>query len=633
MDMEEPIWSPTIFTKNRDRLQRTVAIKLISAGGGGSTPEDRGRLLDEARAASGLTHPHICTIYEVGEIGSRAFIAMEYVEGQPLSESVPHDGLRIETVVRYGVQVADALAHAHERGTIHRDLKTANIVISTDGGAKVLDFGIARRVEPHGTDMATRSVDIAEAGTLVGTLAYIAPEALLGQQADPRSDIWSFGVVLYEMATGGLPFKGRNEFELTATILRAPARPFPAGVPPLLRAIILHCLAKEPSQRYQRAGEARAALEAIQSDISALPTVVPVPRARALLPVIAAILVAALAAGWMLLRDRGEPPARIAADGQLTRLVSSDNRTSDPALSPDGRMLAYVLETRDGRVDLYVGRVSGGARIQLTNDEAREASPRFSPDGERLAFTRRTGPDSVPEIRIIPALGGDAIATIPQASFPAWSPDGRRLAYLRREGAGNVALTVAALDGSEGSALLLSDSVYPFLRNPAWSPDGRNIAIVRGTGGIAGEIWLVPAEGGPPRRVLDEPASVFSDWPVFTRDQRGLVHASNRGGATNIWFVPLDGGGPLRLTTGSGSDESPSIAEDGTIAFVNSRWRNTLEVHDLSSGSTRMLLTHTPFLWAPAISPSGRQIGSAAAKWMGAGTSGRSASTAVRRVS
>ena len=156
--------------------------------------------------------------------------------------------------------------------------------------------------------------------------------------------------------------------------------------------------------------------------------------------------------------------------------------------------------------------------------------------------------------------------------------------------------------------LLRSDSAYPFLRNPAWSPDGKQIALVKGTGGIAGDIWLQPADGGPARRAIEEPSAVFSDSPVFTPDGAGIIHTSNRGGATNIWMLPLAGGGPIRLTTGPGADESPSVSADRAVAFVNSRWRNTLDVWDHTDGSSRTLLTHAPFLWGPAISPTGRDV-------------------------
>ena len=598
-----------VYRAHDSRLQRTVAIKLIGGSATGSSAAEHARLLDEARAVSALNHPNICTVFEVGEVEGRAYIAMEYVEGQPLSQNVPHGGLPIETVVRYGTQIADALAHAHTRGVIHRDLKTANIVISGQGSAKVLDFGLARRIEVRGGDEATKSIELAESSVLLGTLAYVAPEVLLGQAADVRSDIWALGVVLYEISTGELPFKGRNEFDLTAGILRAPVQPFDQHVPPILRAIILRCLAKEPAQRYQHAGEVRAALEAIQSDLTTVPRVAhrPFPGRHVALATGGVLLTVAIAAAWMLWPRRAGPWERTSAEGVLTRIVSSDDRTFDPTLSPDGGMLAYVAQSADGRVDLYTGRVRGGARVRLTNDDALEQTPHFSPDGEHIAFTRRGGTNAVPEIRIIPALGGDISGSVPRAAFPAWSPDGRQLVYVRR-GEKEEELTISAPDGSNPRVIMRGDSSYPFLRHPAWSPDGRDIAIVRGTGGVAGEIWLVPAGGGVPKRAIDEPASVASDTPIYTADGRGLVHSSNRGGATNIWFLPLGGGAPVRLTTGSGPDESPAVAADGAIAFVNSRWRNTLEAHDLSRGSARTLFTHTPFVWGPSVSPDGREV-------------------------
>ena len=210
----------------------------------------------------------------------------------------------------------------------------------------------------------------------------------------------------------------------------------------------------------------------------------------------------------------------------------------------------------------------------------------------------------------MPALGGEVLARIPNAAYPAWSPEGRRLVYVRGGVAsdGPTELVTSVPDGSGARVIMRADSVYPFLRNPAWSPDGNQIAIVRGTGGVAGEIWLAPAAGGPPRRAITDVGAVFSDAPVYTPDGRGIVHTSNRGGATNIWFLPLSGGSPVRLTTGSGPDDSPSIAAEGAVSFVNSRWRNTLDLYDLSAGTSRVLLTHTPFLWGPAVSPDGREV-------------------------
>ena len=604
----------TVYRARDERLHRTVAIKVVGASGaGGSTPEDRSRLLDEARAASHLNHPHICTVYEVGDADGRAFIAMEYVAGRPLSESLPADGLPAETVVRFGVQIADALAHAHERGVVHRDLKTANVVVAEEQGVKVLDFGLARRIDTPAQEDLTRSIEEStERGTLIGTVAYIAPELLLGHPADARSDIWALGVVLYEMATGEHPFRGRNKFELTAAILRSPAHPFPPPVPPMLRAIISRCLTKEPAQRYQRAGEVRAALEAVQTDVLSTPIPTTDASNRTWLRWLAAgatgVALFVLAAWLFAHRPRG-PWERGNAGGRLTRIVSSEDQTFDPSLSSDGRMLCYASRNADGRVDLFTVRVAGGGRVQLTNDDAREETPRFSPDGERIAFTRRDPVASTPEIRVVPSLGGEVLARIANAASPAWSPDGKRLVYVRGSGSdGATEVVTSTPDGSDARVIMRADSVYPFLRNPAWSPDGNQIAIVRGTGGVAGEIWLMPASGGSPRRAIEEGGAVFSDAPVYTPDGRGIVHTSNRGGATNLWFLPLSGDSPIRLTTGSGPDASPSISASGAVSFVNSRWRNTLDLYDLTSGTSRVLVTHTPFLWGPAVSPDGQEV-------------------------
>ena len=599
-----------VYRAHDDKLQRTVAIKVLGRETS-ATPADRARIVEEARASSALNHPNICTVYETGEIDGQAYIAMEYVEGRPLSELIPTDGLPSEAVVRYGAQIADALEHAHARGVFHRDLKTPNVVVSSDGRAKVLDFGLARRVPSGVNEAVTQSSDAVAVAGLVGTLPYMPPEALLGLPADERGDIWSLGVTLFEMAVGDLPFKGRNEFELTAAILRSSPQPLPARVPAMIRGVIQRCLAKETAHRYQRAGEVRAALEAIQSDVPVAPlqSAAPprAPRRRWVAAGLTLGTAAALTAGWYL-QGRTAVPEAGAAPGRLRLAVASEAPVFDPAISTDGKMLCYGAEDADGQIDLFVRRVSGGALIKLTDDPAREIAPRFSPDGERIVFTRRESADGVPETRIVPALGGDPLATIPGAASAVWSGDGRQLAFLRRAESGRIELTVADADGSNPRVVLQSDSAFPFLRQPAWAPDGSEIAIVRGSGGIAGEIWLVPVAGGPARRPFSDPPEVFSDSPAFTADGLALIHSSNRGGATNLWSYPRHGGALVRLTTGPGPDTDATVTSTGTVAFINSRWRNTLEVHALGGEPPRTLTTHSPFLWAPVFSPDGKEV-------------------------
>ena len=255
-----------VWRAHDTRLERDVALKVLPAETLGDESA-RARLVREARLASKLNHPHICTIYEVGESDGQTHIAMELVEGQALSARVAAGPLPVEGVLRYGQQMADALAHAHGRGVVHRDFKSANVVVTPEGHVKVLDFGLAKRlageVVAEETTMSRQS--LTAPGMVAGTLAYMAPEQLRGHPADERSDIWALGIVLHEMAAGKRPFEGQTGFELTAAILSEPVPPVPASVPAPLAGVITRCLAKDPGERYQRGSEVKAALEAAAS--------------------------------------------------------------------------------------------------------------------------------------------------------------------------------------------------------------------------------------------------------------------------------------------------------------------------------------------------------------------------------
>jgi Tol biopolymer transport system component/predicted Ser/Thr protein kinase len=596
-----------VYLARDEQLHRTVAIKVLPEGADDVT---RARLLHEARAASALNSPHICTVYETGEAEGEAYIAMEYVRGRPLSSIVENEGLPSETVLRYGIQVAEALAHAHEHGILHRDLKASNVVVAADGRVKVLDFGLAKRLPGSAVEGSTVSqLSLTREGTVVGTLPCLAPEVLRGGDSTVRSDIWAFGVLLHELASGQLPFSGQTSFDVTSAILRDPPSPLPAHVPAGLRSVILRCLSKDPADRYGRAGEVRAALEALLSHSQVVSLTATLPARRLPRRVVAAALLgaAALVAGVAWDRLRSGPDAPSIGAGRLALFVSSEGRVFDPAISPDGKMVAYVAEQGEGGgTDLFVGRVAGGGHVRLTQDEAAEGSPAFSPDGERIAFARADR-GLPPEICIVPALGGHALCVAQSARNPTWAPDGRRIAFVRVTAGRPDSLVTVNADGSDPRTLLGGDAGLAFLKTPAWSPDGSRIAVGRGTGGIAGEIWLVPSAGGPPSRLTTEPASVFSDEPAFTPDGKSIVHVSNRGGATNLWLAPLTGRTPTRLTIGPGQDESPSVARDGTIGFVSTHWRASLRAHRLG-GRTRTLLTHPRFLWSPALSPDGREV-------------------------
>ena len=333
------------------RLQRDVALKVLPAALT-NDPIAKRQLLDEARAAAALNHPNICTVHEVGDAGGQAFVAMELVPGESLSAQLARDTVDPAKVIWLGVQLAAALEHGHRNGVVHRDLKSANIIVTPDGRAKVVDFGLATR---HAVDYdaITRSdVLLEHAGPVAGTLPYMAPEVVRGVPANARSDIWALGVVLYEMVAGRLPFTGATTADLTSAILRDPPAPLPPGTPIPLAAVVRRCLEKEPLERYERAGEVRAALELIRDEASAASGLIS-PRSTAArrwrgvagLGALVALLSAAAGAAIVMLRDP-EPAAPAAFRGRSIAVLPFDNLSNDPAQDyfSDGMTEALITD-------------------------------------------------------------------------------------------------------------------------------------------------------------------------------------------------------------------------------------------------------------------------------------------------
>jgi TolB-like protein/Tfp pilus assembly protein PilF len=317
-----------VYRAHDEQLDRDVAIKVLPAGTF-DDPAARARLLREARAAAALNHPHVCTVHEVGEADGQIYLAMELVAGAPLDRMIPANGLPVEQVLRYGLQIADAVGHAHDHGVVHRDLKTANTLVTPQGRIKVLDFGLAKRASA--TALAAATTVVPESQTqgeaLAGTLPYMAPEQLRGEASDARSDVWALGVMLHEMATGRRPFGGQTAFELSSAILQQPPEPLPDTMPTGLRAVIGRCLEKTPERRYQRAGEVHAALEAIQTGAAPVHAVrrrQPEWHWRLVLAAVAAA--AALGVGWWALQRPAATPSPI---GSLV-VLPLDNLSGDP---------------------------------------------------------------------------------------------------------------------------------------------------------------------------------------------------------------------------------------------------------------------------------------------------------------
>jgi len=377
-----------VYRARDERLGRDVALKLLPADAIGDAAA-RNRLEREARTASALNHPNVCTIYDVGEAEGQVYLAMEFVAGQPLSRSIPAQGLPEASIVRIGTQISDALEHAHQHGIIHRDLKSSNVMLTPDGRAKILDFGLAvRRQKDLGE--VTRILDfgpavrgqddlgevtfsrgsLADTGTMSGTLSYMAPEVLRGHPADARSDMWALGVIVYQMAVGHLPFQGKSGFDLTSSILRDATPPLPQRVSPSLAGMVRRCLEKEPAQRYQRAGEVRAALEAISLSTASIPAA-QAPRAKTahrkgILAAAAILVAAALVIAGFLIWPRPE----VEGGRLMIAVLPFENLSGDPEQEYLSDGLTEEMISQLGRLNPdSLGVIARQSSIQQKNSK------------------------------------------------------------------------------------------------------------------------------------------------------------------------------------------------------------------------------------------------------------------------
>ena len=435
----------TVYRARDERLDRDVALKVLLP----ATADDvtaKARLLREARMASSLNHPHIAHVYEVGEDREHLFIAMELVEGRTLRDSIPSGGLPPETVLRLGLQIADALCYAHKKGVIHRDLKAANIMLTPGGTAKVLDFGLAKRLSIEGEPEQEPDLSLTATGILVGTPTYLPPEVLRGEPADARSDIWAFGVVLYEMASGRLPFDRSSFHELSDAILNGAPAPLSGRVPSLIQAVIGRCLAKDPSQRYYQGSEVRAAIEALIGGTS--PKRVRVPRLVWIPAAIlaAGVLMTALAIGTGVVRNplvkggghpkirslavlplanlSGDPAQEYFADGMTEELITVlasipslkvTSRTSTMRFKNSKQTLREIAKSLgvDAVVEGSVQRAGDRVRITAQLIEASGDNHLWAKSVERdfrdvLTIQSEVARDIAKEIeiRVSPGMGG-----------------------------------------------------------------------------------------------------------------------------------------------------------------------------------------------------------------------------------
>ena len=593
-----------VVWKARDtRLDRFVALKFLPAAKLGD-PERKRRFVQEARAASALNHPNIITIYDIGQAGPEEhpadFIAMEFVPGKALDRLVPRKGLRLNDALDCAIQVADALAAAHAAGIVHRDLKPGNVMVGENGCVKVLDFGLAKLTGQGGAAEFVRTETIAQApkteeGMIVGTVSYMSPEQAEGKKVDARTDIFSFGALLYEMVTGRRAFTGGSIVSILSAILRdepKPAAEMVHGLPGELDRIVARCLQKDPNRRYQHAGDLKIDLQRVKEDAAAGDPAMPESlsaRRWWWLSAAAACVAVSLAVGWLL----HGPPAAL-PPWNLTRLSSDAGFSGFSALSPDGKLVAYSSDRGlDGEPDLYVKQVAGGQPIRLTSDGAGNTAPDFSPDGSKIVFRSNRDGGGIYEI---PAFGGDVRLLARDGRNPKFSPDGSQVAYwVGSEGVTSVvpgggAVWVVPVAGGQPQRV---GTNFTAARYPIWSPDGKRLLFVGYTSAKANESssldwWLVATNGGEAVKTGAYDALIHAGLkggtvavapniprPGCWSAANTVIFSTANGDAQNLWEIgvsPRTGklnGALKRLTAGAGNEVDPSSASAGALSFTN----------------------------------------------------------------
>ena len=583
-----------VVYKARDTLlERFVALKVLPPEKS-SDPDRRQRFLQEAKSASALNHPGIVAVYDVVRHDGQDVLVMELVEGDTLEQLLAQKRLSLSEVLGLGIGVADALARAHAAGIVHRDLKPSNVMVTADG-VKVLDFGLAKLtdspfIDPEAPTVAPDESSLTRQRAILGTVGWMSPEQASGETVDTRSDIFAFGVLMYEMLTGKHPFRRKTTLETLAAIREEePERPTEVvpALPPEAERAVLRCLRKDPSKRWQNLSDLGSVLEDLKEDTESGRKILveaSTGRRRVSSGLVAGITVVALiaaGAAFILLRQRQGSARPL----ELHRLTYDAGFSGLPAISPDGNLVAFASDrSGEGGTDIWVRHINQPEPTRLTDHPASDWMPRFSPDGSRLVFrSERDGGG----IYVVNALGGGLRRVAGRGIYPRFSPDGGAIVFAEDPQWAQSPLrrmyTVPA-NGGNVEPFLPGWGVFrpPASIGPIFSPDGRQVLFY----GAAfddprrRDWWVAPLDGGEPwsshvgDEVLDLDVVVA---PAVWLPGRLLVVAGTTIEGVNLYSVGISdegqiAGPPTALTAGPGMTWSPSVAENGRIALTRFYW-------------------------------------------------------------
>ncbi len=575
--------------KARDtRLGRLVAVKALSPNM--ISGEGRKRLMLEARAASNLQHPNIVTLHDIGSQDGIDYLVMEYVAGETLDQRLQRTGpLPPDELLRVGMALASALSHAHNHGLVHRDLKPSNVILAEDGTPKLLDFGLAKRMwsddAPTQTDETmTQQEALTQEGAIVGTISYMSPEQAQGRPLDARTDIFSFGAVLYEMASGRRAFQGPTKLSTLTAILRDEPEPLTEvakDTPAYLSRSVVRCLRKLPEERYPNAAELERDLASPAPPPAASALAPPIgERPRWILPAIAvaaAVLLGLAATAVWLGKPAAAPPSaggaiQAAKTVTITPFTTLPGIESFPRWSPDGNRLAF-----HARGFLHSKDVATGETVRLAEVGEGSGSAAWAPDGKRIAAVRGG------QLILVQAAGGveriaAGIAAEGRAGL-AWSPDGSTLVFSQSSGADTSNLVALSMSDYSKRPLTATRAAYSEV-SPAFSPDGSQIAYVSRYSNLGATVRVMPASGGEASRQVGPEFSqlIGVDWSA---DGRSLCFTGTRQSASGVWLVAADGNPNSSVERiADGRFYQVSVARQGSLRIASpqaSSDRNQLE--------------------------------------------------------